>query len=269
MPAPADHRPWPLPRAPWIAKMVWKKLLFAHWPLDPAALRPLIPEPLEIDTFGGRAWIAVVPFTMTIAPRAAPFPPLRRTFHELNVRTYVTLQTPCGPRPGVWFFSLDCADPFSVRTARAAGLPYYHAHMSMAQRAEAAIHYQSARHHPPYPGANLDITYAPTAPAHINTPDTIESFLTERYCLYCPATTAARAATRAHEHNLPPGAAPDATPAPIRRIDIHHRPWSLAPARAHIEHNTMCAPLALNLQGPPLLHYAHHLEVHTWPPMRV
>lgn len=265
--APTDHRPWPLPRVPWIARMVWEKLLFMHWPLDPAALRPLIPEPLEIDTFDGRAWIGVVPFTMTIAPRAAPLPPLRRAFHELNVRTYVNLQTPDGPRPGVWFFSLDCADPFSVRTARAAGLPYYHAQMSMAEGDEAAITYRSARRHAPYPAADLDMSYHPTGPAHINPDGALESFLTERYCLYCPAMPARRAAERAAGAGLPPGAAP--ADCPIRRIDIHHRPWPLAPAAAAIEHNTMAAPLGLELAGAPLLHYADRLEVYTWPPRGV
>ena len=42
----------------------WGKLLFIHWPIEEELLRPLIPASLEIDTFDGSAWIAIVPFTM-------------------------------------------------------------------------------------------------------------------------------------------------------------------------------------------------------------
>src|SRR5690606_8296571 len=99
----------------------------------PAGLRGLIPHALEIDTFDGAAWIAIVPFTMSIAPRGGAFPPLRRGFHELNVLTYVTHDTPRCPRLGVWFFSLVCADPLSVCAARAIGLPYFIARMSLTE----------------------------------------------------------------------------------------------------------------------------------------
>src|SRR4051812_7698342 len=42
----------------------WGKLVFMHWRIEEAALRPLIPEQLTIDTFDGAAWIAITPFTM-------------------------------------------------------------------------------------------------------------------------------------------------------------------------------------------------------------
>ena len=35
-----QHRPWPLPRRPWVMRQEWNRLLFAHWSLDPAQLRP-------------------------------------------------------------------------------------------------------------------------------------------------------------------------------------------------------------------------------------
>ena len=69
--------------------MSWRHLLFMHWPIKVASMRDLIPPDLEIDTFEGEAWLGVIPFTMTIAPRAGAFRPFRRDFHELNVRTYV------------------------------------------------------------------------------------------------------------------------------------------------------------------------------------
>jgi uncharacterized protein len=42
----------------------WGKLLFMHWPMPADALRPLIPDPLTIDTIEGTAWIGVTPFIM-------------------------------------------------------------------------------------------------------------------------------------------------------------------------------------------------------------
>jgi len=59
------HRPWPLPQGPWIMAQCWHDLLFAHWPVPSDKLRSLIPAALEIDTFAGQAWIAVVPFRMS------------------------------------------------------------------------------------------------------------------------------------------------------------------------------------------------------------
>src|SRR6266567_8504876 len=59
------HRPWPLPAGPWVMAQSWHDLLFAHWPVDLAELRPLLPPQLQIDILRGRAWLAVVPFRMT------------------------------------------------------------------------------------------------------------------------------------------------------------------------------------------------------------
>src|SRR5215470_3621302 len=109
--------------------MRWTNLLFAHWPVSVEAIRALVPEPLEIDTFDGQAWLGVVPFRMEgVAPRFLPAVPGPGAFPELNVRTYVRL----GRRRGVWFFSLDAASRIAVEGARSAlHLPYYRAAMSI------------------------------------------------------------------------------------------------------------------------------------------
>src|SRR5262245_27389124 len=88
---PTAHRPWPLPREPWVMAQSWHDLLFAHWPVPAAVLRPLIPPSLGVDTFDGEAWIGVVPFRMSgVRPRYVPPLPDLSAFPELNVRTYVT-----------------------------------------------------------------------------------------------------------------------------------------------------------------------------------
>ena len=45
-------------------KMRWEDLLFLHWPVEPDVVRPHLPGGLELDTYDGRAWLGVVPFTM-------------------------------------------------------------------------------------------------------------------------------------------------------------------------------------------------------------
>ena len=74
-------------------RQTWGKLLFMHWRINEALLRPLIPERLTIDTFQGSAWIGVTPFTMWgVRPTFTPPVPFLSEFHELNVRTYVHLE---------------------------------------------------------------------------------------------------------------------------------------------------------------------------------
>src|SRR5579863_2508953 len=126
------HRPWPLPPGPWIMKQTWHDLLFAHWPLPPDALRPLVPAQLELDPFDGQCWVGVVPFRMSgIRRRGVPALPGVSRFPELNVRTYVSF----GGKPGVYFFSLDAANLPAVWAARMFyHLPYFHAEMSCEDR---------------------------------------------------------------------------------------------------------------------------------------
>src|SRR5437868_8915368 len=73
-----------------IMRQNWEDLLFLHWSVAPALLRPLVPEPLEIDTFDGKAWIGITPFRVTgLRVAALPEIPGLNSFEELNVRTYV------------------------------------------------------------------------------------------------------------------------------------------------------------------------------------
>ena len=74
----------------------WRRLLFAHWPLPTATLRQLVPKTLELDEFGGSAWISLVAF---LVQRAQP---LGLRFEETNVRTYVHVE---GRDHGVYFFT--------------------------------------------------------------------------------------------------------------------------------------------------------------------
>jgi uncharacterized protein YqjF (DUF2071 family) len=218
----------------------WHDLLFAHWPVAPAVMRPHVPAALPLDTYDGQAWIGVVPFRMTgVRPRGVPPLPWLSAFPELNVRTYVTLDA----KPGVWFFSLDATNALAVAVARRTyHLPYYRARMSLRPH-DVGVHYESQRTHRGASPAELIGRYAPTGPPCPAAPGTLDYFLTERYCLY----TIGR----------------DGMP---RRGEIHHAPWPLQPATAALERNTMAAAAGVALPAvQPVLHFARRLDVVVWP----
>lgn len=108
-------RPWPIPDRPWAIRMRWCDLLFAHWAVDAAVIRRLIPHGLELDLFDGCAYVGVAPFRMEgVTPRGVPALRGLEAFPELNLRTYVS----SGGKPGVWFFSLDAGQKLAVKVAR-------------------------------------------------------------------------------------------------------------------------------------------------------
>lgn len=228
-----DHRPWPLPARPWTWRQSWRDLLFAHWRIPAAELRPLIPPELSLQEFDGTAWIAVVPFRMSgVMRRPLPDLPWISAFPELNVRTYVERDG----RPGVWFLSLDATNPLAVWAARRYfHLPYVRARMSC-RREGTRVHYRSER-----PGASFAASYSPVSEVRRPPTGSLEHWLTERYCLY------------ARDRN---GA--------IWRNDVHHAPWPLQTGAADISLNTMLRHHGLEVSGPPLLHFADRVDVVAW-----
>ncbi len=240
----SGHRPWPLPRGPWVMRQTWRDLLFAHWPVDAAVLRPLIPAALELDCYEGQAWLSVVPFRMTgVRWRWTPPVPGTDAFPELNVRTYVTRDG----KPGVFFFSLDAASRLAVEVARAAfALPYFHARMACQPAPDGGIRYASHRTHRGAPPAILRAEYHPTGPPAQPAPGSLEDWLTARYCLY--------------SHRRRSGV--------LRRVEIHHAPWPLQPVRATILENSMGAAAGIPLEGPPLVQFVRRIDVLVWPPRR-
>ena len=235
------HRPWPLLAGPWVMAQSWHDLLFAHWAVDSEKLRALIPDPLEIDSFDGQAWLAVVPFRMSgVRLRGAPAVPWLSAFPELNVRTYVKYRG----KPGVWFFSLDAGNALAVAIARAwFHLPYFRARMSCDGR-DGYIYYRSGRTHRRAPSAVLKCRYRPSNEVFYPQPGTLEYFLTERYCLYASGGNGR-----------------------LICVEIHHPPWPLQLAEAEFTGNSMAeaAGVALPAQMP-LLHFAKRQDVVIWQP---
>ncbi len=230
----------------------WNDLLFAHWPVAPAAVAALLPsglEPagLEVDTFDGSAWLGVVPFWMdSVETRVAGERVIRvpgtATFPELNLRTYV--RSRASGKSGVYFFSLDAASALAVVGARTLfHLPYYFAAMERRTGAAGETLYRSRRLLVREP-VRFEASYrglgrAPDA--RPSQPGSLAYFLTERYCLF----TSFRSKLLIGE--------------------IHHLPWPLEPAEAEIRRNELALPHGLSLpDSPPVLHLSRQLEVYIW-----
>ena len=232
-----EHRPWPLPQRSWTNGQTWDDLLFAHWRVDAAALRKLVPAELELDEHDGSAWLGITPFLLTgFRLRGTLALPLVSTFPELNVRTYVTVED----KPGIWFFSLDTSSRLAVEAARATyKLPYFHAR-TVYERRGGRVEFTNARRDGGRPFV-FEATYrAGDGEIFEPQPGSLEHFLTERYCLYA-----------LDEDGL-------------FRAEIHHPPWEIQPAEAAVELNTM-PPDGLELEGEALFHLAERQDVVVWP----
>lgn len=215
--------------------MTWLDLCFMHWPVPPEALAHSLPPGVQLDLREGQAWLGVVPFQMSgVAPRFSPDVPGVSAFPELNLRTYVTVQGV----PGVWFYSLDAAQPFAVRFARRwFHLPYFDARMWTDKRGE-VTRYASVRTHRHAPEGRFAGAFQAVGPAFRAASGSLDEWLTHRLFLY---STDARGR--------------------IYRGRLHHDPWLLRRAEAQIAENTLAGPLGLTVKGEPHLLYSAKMEV--------
>jgi uncharacterized protein YqjF (DUF2071 family) len=141
-----------------------------------------------------------------------------------------------GGKPGIFFISLDAASRWAVVGARRLyRLPYHHARMSMTKGDW--IDFTSKRIGE---SRMFRARYRPAGATLALEPGSIEDFLTERYRLYTNYSSR------------------------ILCGDAHHLPWSIQPAQAEIEENTIVPP-AITLTGAPVLHYAARQDALIWP----
>ena len=227
------HRP---PGQP-VMHQEWGNLLFMHWRVDESVLRPHIPKPLELDTYGNNAWIAIAPFTMWDIRAFPPFVPAVPGFdsmEELNVRTYVHYNGV----PGVWFFSLDANSRALVLGARTFfHLPYYYAEIKMDGKRK--IKYRSKRLEDPPAVLRAEWSVGKALPQ--SQPGSREFFLTERYLLYTEFK------------------------GELYSARIFHEPWQLFEAKLTKFSSSMLEPKQIpQPKTHPILHYAEQISVDIW-----
>ena len=227
-----------------VMQQEWRHLAFLHWAVDAGKLQKMLPSGLTVDTFEGRAYIGLVPFTMRNV-RPAGFPAVRGLshFHETNVRTYVQYQ---GQNPGVWFFSLDAANEIAVQIARLTfKLPYFFARMSLTRSGD-TLRYTSERLHPAPLPAQSDVQIVPTGNVFFAIPGTLEHFLAERYILYSGSNNK------------------------LNRGRVHHAPYPLQTATVmHLDDSLVSSAGIVVPDTPPIAHYAAAVDVEVFPLVQV
>jgi uncharacterized protein len=239
-----DHRPWPLPEGPWIQEQTWGNILFAHWPVPPEAVRPLVPDKLELDTWEGEAWVGITPICITgLRLRGTPALPLLSTFPEVDVRTYVQLEG----KPGVFYFTLEAPNPVVAAAARLVyHMPFVAAEVSQESDGE-TFHHRSCRTAGETGTVEWEASYHPVSEPFEARPGTREYFLIERWALY----------TVDGQGN-------------IDRAEIHRLPWPVQRAQAEIRRNTLASACGIPLpHREPLLHFSQGVDVLIWPPAKV
>lgn len=160
----------------------WSELLFLHWSVDAETVQACLPPGLQVDTWEGRAWLGVVPFSMSgVRPRGLPAVPGLSYFPELNLRTYVT--GPLG-RPGVWFFSLDTPNPMANWIARTFFHLNYRTARMQVRRAEGGVDFRSSLKISAGWDETQSYSWTPKGQAFLAKPGSLEFFLAERYRLF-------------------------------------------------------------------------------------
>ncbi len=237
-----------------VMKQRWHDLLFLHWEVDPEAIARLLPPGISVDTFDGKAYVGLVPFGMTgVRPVWAPSVPPLSNFLETNVRTYVHRS---GSDPGVWFFSLDAANPIAVQIARSKWrLPYFHARMALTRspadaaalsepraQGEQTLSYRTERKGNGITPAGCEVAYTPLSPVAPAHPGTLEHFLVERYILYA-----------SRNEQLWSG-------------QVHHGAYPVQQAIVHALRETLVAAAGIaHGDEMPLAHYAREVVVDIFP----
>ncbi len=204
-----------------------RDVCFMHWPVPEAHVDALLPDWLEPDVADGTAWISALP--MRLASFDAFGVPVREDVEAVNLRTYV--RSPSGNR-GVYFCSLDATDRPAVEAARRLfRLPYYYADVDRTvdgdRTSVRATRRDGTR-------ATLAVAFEPSGHVQSAGPDTLASFLTERYRYFT------------------------AGPFGTRLVgSVGHDPWQLQSATASVTEDSLLGTVDLDgAEERPLVHYS-------------
>ena len=223
-----------------LVRQRWQSMTFLHWSYDPEVVRPLLAPGLEVDTYGGRAWVGLTPFLM-VDFRLSCLPPLPvlSTFPETNVRTYVL--GPAGS-DGLWFFSLEAESlPTVIAASAVYGVPYRWAEMTVHEGT--TVEYRSRRRLGDS-GHRIAVRPGPARPG--SELSDFDHWLTGRRRAY--TTLVGR----------------------LMRAPVRHEPWPLHEAQLEDLEETLLAAAGLpEPEGEPVLHYSPGVDIALGPPSPV
>lgn len=151
----------------------WLDVVFLHWSIPVAELRPLVPAHLELDTHDGVGWVSLVAFRLQGRPWWLPFYAGLGNTNEVNFRTYVR----CEGSPGVYFLSMHAHSRLAVWVARlVTPFPYQHGRVAYAR---AGDEYRFTEGQAPDP-----LRFRPVGAAHEPAAGSLDEWLTERYAAF-------------------------------------------------------------------------------------
>lgn len=165
---------------PTLLTQSWLDATMLHWPIDPAAVAPLLPAGTVPDLFEGTSHVGLIAFRMhRIGWLSLPGIPYLGSFPETNVRLYSVDER---GRRGVVFLSLEASRLLPVVTARAGfRLPYRWARMAAERRGD-EMRYRSVRREPGQPAAHSRISVRIGGP--IAEPTEFEHWASARWRLH-------------------------------------------------------------------------------------
>lgn len=234
------HRfPLPLPPGPWQWQQQWADLLFMHWQVSAASLRPHVPAGLELDTWDGEPWVSLVAFRLRrVKHRWLPSFGLVGNVIELNLRTYVRYRD----EPAIYFLSIHADKRLTVALARLlTPLPYARTRMAY-ERAGVDWRFQCTRVRRRSTPHALDVTFTPHAESFRPPDGSKTEWLLERYGLYA-----------ADRHGN------------LLRTVVKHAPWRISDVSLKCSANSLGKPFNLDLaRAPDLCHFAHAMNAHVW-----
>ncbi len=186
----------------------WLELLFVHWSVSPEIVAKTLPPGLKVDTFGGKAWIGIVPFRMAnVRPRFLPAVPGISNFPELNLRTYVV---DSAGRPGVWFYSLDTPKRLPNWIARTFFHLNYRFSRMRVECSAGQINYCSELRLKKSWGCRQEYSWKRVDNVFMAEPKSLEFFLVERYRLFAYDSGRKSLLTGCVHHE----------PYPLQRVDL-------------------------------------------------
>src|SRR5262245_1696521 len=207
----------------------WMDVLFLHFPVPAGELQPLLPGRLEIDTYGGQAWLTYVFFRLRLRPAWLPIVPGFSSLLELNVRTYVRHQG----QPGICFLRMFADNRLAIRAAQLLTPLCYEPAAMIDQRRGNGGRYIECR--PVKPGSGgLSLDYTVSGAQCEADVGSIDEWLLERYRLFVGKKDG-----------------------DILTAEVEHPPWWAAQAIATVFDYTLGAALGFSLdEAPALIHHS-------------
>jgi len=226
-----------------------RDVLFAHWPVEPSALRPQVPDPLTVDTFDGSAWVSALALeNVGVAPGSLGPLSVEVPTPQLNLRTYVSHEGD----GGVYFHSLDTGDRVAAELGRRAFGLGFHFARSRIRRAGDVLRFNSRRERNEGPDAVFRARYRPEGTASELEPGSVAAFCTERDRYFIPPGEGGATLPLA-------GASGDGSLVVGR---ITRDPWQVSPVDATVRANTLFEANGLPApDGDPVLCYSPGFEM--------